>query len=205
MSHLFAYLSRLKLIQRWGLMSSARVENVQEHTLQVAQIAHALAVIQRVHFAGTVNPERVATLALFHDAGEAITGDLPAPIKYFNPQIATAYKALEAVANERLLAMVPPALQETYRTLLVAEEETEREHWALVKAADKIAAYLKCVEELKTGNQEFAKAEAALAESIAALARPEVTYFMTTFVPSCSLSLDELEHIAPTPGQDKLG
>ena len=110
MSHLFAYLSRLKLIQRWGLMSSARVENVQEHTLQVAQIAHALAVIQRVHFAGTVNPERVATLALFHDAGEAITGDLPAPIKYFNPQIATAYKALEAVANERLLAMVPPAL-----------------------------------------------------------------------------------------------
>ncbi|MCB0190120.1 MAG: 5'-deoxynucleotidase, partial [Caldilineaceae bacterium] len=198
MSHFFAYLSRLKLIQRWGLMSSARVENVQEHSLAVAQIAHTLAVIRNVHFGGQVQPERVTTLALFHDASEVITGDLPAPIKYFNPRIAHAYKELEAVANERLLAMMPLALQESYRTILLADHADDTDHWALVKAADKIAAYLKCVEELNTGNQEFAKAQAALAESIAALARPEVTYFMTTFVPSCSLSLDELEHIAPT-------
>src|SRR5688500_2856287 len=191
MSHLFAYLSRMKFIQRWGLMHNTYPENIQEHSLRVAMIAHALAVIRNRLFGGDVNPERVAVLALYHDAGEVLTGDLPAPVKYGNPQIRDAYHTLEAAAHVKLLTLVPDALRDDYRPLFLPEE-TERQHWAIVKAADKICAYVKCVEEVAAGNGEFAQAEKALRASVEALALPEARYFLETFAPSFRLTLDEL-------------
>ncbi|MBE7551981.1 MAG: 5'-deoxynucleotidase [Anaerolineales bacterium] len=191
MSHFFAYLARMKFIQRWGLMRNTHPENIQEHSLQVAMIAHGLALIRNKFFEGTVNPERTAVLALFHDAGEVITGDLAAPIKYFNPKIKQTYGEIERVASQRLHNMLPEELKPAYQSLFFAQEE-DRDHWQLVKAADKICAYLKCLEELKAGNQEFAKAEKAIKATLTELKLPEVDYFMETFIPSMALTLDEL-------------
>ena len=191
MSHFFAYLARMKFIRRWGLMHNTYPENIQEHSLRVAMIAHALAVIRNRLFHGRANPERAAALALFHDASEVLTGDLPTPVKYFNPDIRTAYQGIETVANRKLLDMVPRELQEDYRALFFGQEE-DREHRDLVKAADRLAAYMKCLEELAAGNHEFSKAEKALRASVEALALPEVRYFLDTFVPSFKLTLDEL-------------
>jgi 5'-deoxynucleotidase len=191
MSHFFAYLARMKFIQRWGLMRNTRPENIQEHSLQVAMIAHGLAVIKNRLFNGQVNPERVAVLALYHDVGEVITGDLATPIKNFNPQIKTAYNEIEVVARKKLFNMLPHELKSDYQSLLFPIE-ADREHWSLVKAADKICAYLKCLEELKAGNQEFAKAERAIKAEIDQIDRPEVGYFMDNYGPSFSLTLDEL-------------
>jgi 5'-deoxynucleotidase len=191
MSHFFAYLARMKFIQRWGLMRNTQVENIQEHSLQVAVIAHGLALIKNKLFGGAVNPERIAVLALYHDAGEVITGDLAAPIKYFNPKIKTAYTEIELVAKQRLYYMLPDELKPDYQPILF-EQEADRDHWALVKAADKICAYLKCLEELKAGNQEFIKAEKAIRTTIEKLNLPEVSYFMERCVPSMTLTLDEL-------------
>lgn len=192
MNHFFAYLSRMKFINRWGLMHNTYPENIQEHSLRVAVIAHALAVIRNRVFGGAVNPERTAVLALYHDASEVLTGDLPAPVKNFNPEIKTAYKAIEAAAARKLLQMIPDALQADYRGLFVADA-ADREHRELVTAADKLCAYVKCLEEIGAGNPEFAKAEKALRASLDALALPEVRYFLDTFVPSFRLTLDELE------------
>jgi len=192
MSHLFAYLSRMKFIRRWGLMRNTVAENVEEHSLRVAMIAHALAVIRNRLFAGNVNPERVAVLALYHDASEVLTGDLPAPVKYFNPHIKSAYKAIEWEASLKLLEMVPGPLKPDYRTILLSEEP-DRAHRELVHAADKLCAYLKCLEEAAAGNPEFSKAERALLASVEALDLPEVSYFLATFTPSFRLTLDELE------------
>jgi 5'-deoxynucleotidase len=191
MSHFFAYLSRMKFIRRWGLMHNTYPENIQEHSLRVAMIAHALGVIKNRLFQGRANPERVAVLALFHDASEVLTGDLPTPVKYFNPEIRAAYQAIETVANRKLLDMVPGELREDYRALLSGQDD-DREHHDLVKAADRLAAYIKCLEELAAGNHEFSKAEKALRGSVEALALPEVRYFLDTFVPSFKLTLDEL-------------
>lgn len=191
MSHLFAYLSRMKFIKRWGLMHNTYPENIQEHTLRVVMIAHALAVIRNRLYGGQVRPERVAVLALYHDAGEVLTGDLPAPVKYFNPQIRTAYRAIEAAAHDKLFAMVPDALRDDYRPLLYADE-ADRPHWELVKAADKLCAYVKCMEEVAAGNGEFVKAEKALRAAVDALELPEVRYFLETFAPSFRLTLDDL-------------
>jgi len=191
-SHFFAYLSRMKFIQRWGLKNNTYVENIQEHSLQVAMVAHALGVIRNEMFAGNVNPERVAVLALYHDASEVITGDLPTPIKYFNPEIKTAYKKIEAVANQKLLDMVPEPLKGHYRPLFLETSE-DHGHHELVKAADKICAYLKCIEEVASGNNEFSKAEKQLRTRVEALDLPEVEYFLQTFLSSFSLTLDELE------------
>jgi len=157
----------------------------------VALIAHALAVIRNRLFKGTVNPERVALLAVFHDAGEVITGDLATPIKTFNPEIKAAYRRLEDVARERLLGMLPEELKPDYRPLLFAQD-ADREHWQLVKAADKIAAHLKCVEERQCGNHAFVKAEKALKRTIDGLELDEVRYFMDTYAGSFLLTLDEL-------------
>jgi 5'-deoxynucleotidase len=192
MSHFFAYLSRMKFIKRWGLMHNTYPENIQEHSLRVAMIAHALAVIRNRVFDGAVNPERTAVLALYHDASEVLTGDLPAPVKYFNPEIKTAYKAIEAAAGRTLFQMLPAVLQADYQGLFMPDE-ADRMHHALVTAADKLCAYLKCLEEVGAGNPEFAKAEKALRASVDALALPEVRYFLDTFVPSFRLTLDELE------------
>jgi 5'-deoxynucleotidase len=138
-----------------------------------------------------VNPERTAVLALYHDASEVLTGDLPAPVKYFNPEIKTAYREIEVAAEKKLLNMIPDELKEDYQTLLVAEKG-DRVHRDLVKAADKLCAYLKCLQEIGAGNQEFAKAEKALRASVEELDLPEVRYFMDKFVPSFRLTLDEL-------------
>jgi 5'-deoxynucleotidase len=180
----------MKFIKRWGLMHNTYSENVQEHSLRVAQIGHALALIRNRRFGGSVNPERVVVLALYHDAGEVLTGDLPSPIKYFNPDIQKAYHAIEASAAERLVDMVPDELASDYRDVLTPSGDDE--HVELVKAADKLCAYIKCLEETAAGNREFSRAQQSLKKSVDAIDLPEVTYFLKTFVPSFELTLDEL-------------
>ena len=180
MSHLFAYLARMKFIKRWGLMHTTYPESIQEHSHRVAVIAHTLATIRNRLFGGRVDPARAAVLALYHDAGEVLTGDMPAPVKYFNPEIRGAYHAIEAAANQRLLEMVPEALRADYQPFFIAATE-DHACWELVKAADKLCAYLKCVEEVAAGNREFSRAEQALRATVEALPLPEVRYFLETF------------------------
>jgi 5'-deoxynucleotidase len=191
MSHLFAYLSRMKLIRRWGLMHSTRPENVQEHSLRVAQIAHALAIIRNRMFGGIVDADRVAALALYHDASEVLTGDLPTPVKTFNPEIHVAYRSIEQAAREKLLSMVPGPLRPDYERYFHPQLDDEVP-LTLVRAADKLCAWVKCVEELSAGNPEFVQAEKALRAAVEQIDLAEVRYFVETFVPSFRLTLDEL-------------
>ena len=190
-SHFFAHLFRMKLINRWPLMRNINTENVAEHSHQVALVAHMLAVIERQYFGGDLDPERVATLALFHDASEVLTGDLPTPVKYFNPQIADEYKKIEAIAEQKLLSMLPPELQSVYRDYLLGECYSPAEK-LLVNAADNLCAYLKTLEEITAGNREFTIARRRLEKMLAAAQSPAVQYFLDTFVPSFALSLDEI-------------
>ena len=189
-SHFFAYLSRMRFIQRWALMRNTAPENVQEHSHQVAVLAHALAVIRNEKFGGTVDPGAVAVAALYHDASEILTGDMPTPIKYDNPAIRKAYKDVEAVAEGKLLAMLPEELQAVYAPILTP---TDPEVIRLVKAADKLSAYIKCVEELKAGNNEFREAAAQTRKALEGYGLPEVAYFLDTFIDSFALTLDELK------------
>jgi 5'-deoxynucleotidase len=191
MSHFFAYLSRMRFIRRWGLMHSVQRENIQEHSLRVAMIAHALGIIRNRLFGGTVNPERIAVLALYHDASEVLTGDLPRPVKYYNPELETSYRMIEAVAREKLLGMVPDALKPDYAALFRSDSVAAVDQ-ELVKAADKLCAYMKCLEEITAGNREFVEAEKALRQTVEQIDLPEVRYFVETFVPSFKLTLDEL-------------
>lgn len=191
MNHFFAYLARMKLIQRWGLMRNVQRENIQEHSLQVAQIAHGLAHIRNVYFKGKLDPERIMALAVFHEVGEVITGDIATPIKYYNPEVKKAFGNLEEIAKQGLYAMLPIQLQEKYNSYFF-HQKADEENWKIVKAADKISAYLKCVEELKMGNGEFLKAEKSIKAEIERFELLEVKYFMDNFVPSFSLTLDEL-------------
>jgi 5'-deoxynucleotidase len=175
------------------LMRNTIRENIQEHSLQVAMIAHGLALLKNQYCGGAVNPERVAVLAMFHEVSEVITGDLATPIKYFNPEIKKAYKEIEGIAEERLFSMLPGQLQASYRELLFPEEDPDqKQHLELVKAADKLAAYFKCLEELQTGNQEFSQAAKTLKAQIDHLGLREVELFLEQFAPSFSLTLDEL-------------
>ena len=190
MKHFFAYISRMKLIQRWGLMRNTRPENDMEHALQAAIIAHGLAALAVTRFSKTVNPEHVMALAMYHDAGEVITGDMPTPIKYHNPFLRTEYKKLEHLAHEKLLSMLPRDLQPSFEPYLMPRDDSYE--WKLVKAADRICAYIKCVEEEKAGNSEFLKAKASVYQSILEIDLAEVQAFMLEFVPSFGLSLDEL-------------
>jgi 5'-deoxynucleotidase len=192
MSHFFAYLSRMKFIRRWSLMRNSHPENIQEHSLRVAMIAHNLAVIRNHVFGGAVDPQRTAVLALFHDSGEVITGDLPTPIKNFNPAIKDAYRGIEKVAGRRLFDMIPDELKVEYESIFFPDAP-DREHMELVHAADKLCAYLKCMEELGAGNREFVKAEKSIKSMLKRLHLPEVDYFLKTYVPSFSLTLDELD------------
>ena len=188
-SHFFAYISRMRFIQRWALMRNTAPENVQEHSHQVAVLAHALAVIRNEKFGGRLDPGAVAVAALYHDASEILTGDMPTPIKYDNPAIQRAYKQVESVAEEKLLSMLPDDLREEFRPAITIPDENIR---AVVKAADKLSAYLKCVEEVKGGNLEFKKAKE---QTYAALCRdpiPALQYFMDNFLEGFSLTLDEL-------------
>jgi len=190
-SHFFAYLARMKFIQRWGLMRNTRLENTQEHSLQVAMIAHALAVIGNRKFGRQVDPNRTALLAVYHDAEEVITGDVPTPIKYFNPTIKEALFDIETVARNRLLAMLPQELQSEYEDLFF-HTDADAEAWRVVKQADKVCAYLKCIEESKAGNEEFQKAEQTILRELLRDEDPALQYFLETFVPSFRLTLDEL-------------
>ena len=189
-SHFFAYVSRMRFIQRWALMRNTAPENVQEHSHQVAVLAHALAVIRNEKFGGTVDPGQVAVAALYHDASEILTGDMPTPIKYDNPAIRKAYKDVEAVAEGKLLAMLPEELQPVYAPILTPMDP---EVIRLVKAADKLSAYIKCVEELKAGNNEFREAAAQTRKALETYELPEVRYFLETFMDSFALTLDELK------------
>ncbi|ACT13805.1 MULTISPECIES: 5'-deoxynucleotidase [Pectobacterium] len=195
-SHFFAHLSRLKLISRWPLMRNVRTENVSEHSLQVAFVAHALAVIKNRKFEGNLNAERIALLAMYHDASEVLTGDMPTPIKYYNAQIAHEYKKIEKIAQQKLVEMLPEELQQDYRMLL-DDSYTSEEERAIVKQADALCAYLKCLEELSAGNAEFTLAKARLEKTLQLRHSPEMDYFMTVFVPSFSLSLDEISQDSP--------
>jgi 5'-deoxynucleotidase len=188
--HFFAYLARMKLIDRWSLMRCTQRENVQEHSLQVAILAHALCLIKNKYFEGRVNAENVALKAIFHDATEVLTGDLPTPVKYFNDEIREAYNQIEEHAVDQLMKLLPPEFIDDYRSLLSEDPETK----AIIKAADTLAAYLKCVEEEAAGNREFSRAKKSIEAKLQEFRKraPEVEYFMTTFVPSFSLTLDEL-------------
>ncbi|MCG6289812.1 5'-deoxynucleotidase [Vibrio vulnificus] len=181
----------MKLIQRWPLMRSVSSENVSEHSLQVAFVAHALALIKNKKFGGHINAERVAVLAMYHDSSEVLTGDLPTPVKYYNPEIAKEYKKIEAAAEQKLLSMLPEEFQEDFRPFVISQQTSEEEA-QIVKQADSIGAYLKCLEELSAGNHEFALAKKRLDITLAERKTPEMDYFLNTFAPSFELSLDEI-------------
>ncbi len=193
MYHFFAMLSRMKYISRWGLMHNTRSENLCEHSFETAVVAHALAVLRNTRYGGHVDEQRTALLALFHDSTEIVTGDMPTPVKYYSPKIRSAYAEVETVARERLLAFLPKDLKPTYRPLLGEPLESDRDLLVLVKAADKISAVIKCVEERRMGNREFANAEETLRKTIVQMHLPEADCFMEEFLPSYSLTLDEQE------------
>ena len=188
-SSFFAYIFRMRYIARWALMRNTRTENVEEHSYEVAVLAHALAVVGQEIFHKDVNPDRVATAALFHDAPEIITGDLPTPIKYFNPAIKSAYDQVEAVAQDKLLSMLPPELVPAYEPLV---READPEVRRYVKAADKLAAWLKCQEELKAGNAEFRRAAGETLTALRAMGMEEVDWFMEQLGGAFQLTLDDL-------------
>ncbi|MFC0179798.1 5'-deoxynucleotidase [Thorsellia kenyensis] len=190
-SHFMAQISRLKLINRWPLMRNVRTENVSEHSLQVAFVAHMLAVIKNRVFDGQLNPEKIALYAIYHDVSEVLTGDMPTPIKYFNPQIAEEFKKIEKIAEHKMLSMLPEALQSDFAWLFnsaTVDESTK----IIVKQADTLCAYLKCLEELSAGNNEFLLAKTRLEKTLAKDNSNEMDYFMRIFVPSFTLSLDEM-------------
>ncbi len=191
MSHFFAFLARMKFIQRWGLMRNTQSENIQEHSLQVAMIAHSLAEIRNSVFGGSVDAGKTAVLGMYHEVSEVFTGDLPTPVKYFNPQIKAVYKDIERQAQKKLLLMLPEELQASYTGIIQQDEENEL--WQLVKAADKLSAYLKCVEEIKVGNQEFNVAYTQIQQELLQSPLPEVRYFLDAFADSFGLTLDELK------------
>ena len=187
----FAYLSRMRYIDRWALMRNALPENVQEHSHMVAVLAHALAVIRREIFHGDIDPGEAAIAALYHDAPEILTGDLPTPVKYFNPGIRDAYKQVEEVSANKLLSMLPGELRPSFDPYV--REDLDPELLKIVKAADKLSAYIKCVEEQKAGNSEFKKAAEQTRAALEGMDLPELDYFMERFLPAFELTLDELQ------------
>ena len=185
----FPMIARMRYINRWGLMRNTQTENIQEHSHMVAVLAHALAVIENEKFGGQVDPGQVAVAALYHDASEILTGDMPTPIKYDNPAIQSAYQQVEAVAEQKLLSMLPEELRPAYEDAITIPDPEVK---ALVKAADKLDAYLKCVEELKAGNAEFKKAKEQTYAALCQNPIPALRYFMEHFLADFSLTLDEL-------------
>ncbi len=186
----FALISRMKYIDRWALMRNTETENIQEHSHQVAVLAHGLAVIENRYFGGQLDVGTVALAAIYHDAAEIITGDMPTPIKYYNDQLRDAYRDVEHMAEQKLLSMLPEDLRPDYGALLSPADPDVRR---IVKAADKLSAYIKCVEELKAGNMEFRKAREQTWEGLRALSFPALDYFIEHFLPSFELTLDELD------------
>ena len=187
--HFFAYVSRLRYIRRWGLMRSVMPENDAEHSLQVAMIAHAIAIIGRDTYGRDVDPEHVLALGVYHDVSEVITGDMPTPVKYQTDELRKSYKDVERMANDRLLSMLPDGMRTAYEPYLSAPEGYDRQ---VVKAADSISAYLKCLEEKRAGNREFEAAGESIKRGLEQIDLPEVQDFIRMFLPSFELSLDEL-------------
>lgn len=186
----FALMGRMNCIDRWGLMRNTRIENIQEHSHMVAVLAHALAVIGREKYGSAVDPNEAAVAGLYHDASEILTGDLPTPVKYDNPAIKDAYKAVERVAAEKLLSMLPGELRPAFDPYV--KEELDPDLLAVVKAADKLAAHIKCLEELRAGNSEFKLAARQTRAALDAMDLPELDYFIKHFLPAFELTLDEL-------------
>lgn len=186
----FPMISRMKYINRWGLMRNSEVENIQEHSHMVAVLAHGLAVIENTLFDGNYDPSQVALIALYHDASEILTGDLPTPIKYDNPDIKKAYQTVESMAEAKLLSMLPNSLQDAFKPVLSPEDP---EIHKLVKAADKLSAHIKCIEEVKAGNTEFILAKKQTLEALKSSKLPSLDYFIEHLLPDFELTLDELQ------------
>lgn len=189
MNNFFGMLARMKYINRWGLMRNTITENIAEHSLEVAIIAHSLAIIGNTYFGKKLDAEHIAVLAIMHDTTEIITGDLPTPIKYYAPEIRDSYKKVEEIAAEQLLAELPAEMQPAYEKIL---KEEKNEDWKYVKAADKLSAYIKCIEEKNMGNTDFKKAEETLKKSVEEMKMEEVDFFMEKFLPSYTMTLDEI-------------
>lgn len=190
-SHFYAYISKIRWLQRWGLKRNVINENVMEHSWEVATIAHALGLIRNSRFKGELDVNAIVVAALYHDCGEVITGDMPSPIKYFSPEITLAYKAVEKQAESKLLALLPAELQPDFRKVLL-HEEIPAEHLQIIKAADTLCAYIKCKSEVSAGNLEFSQAEKDVKARLDLIDLQEVSYFLDVFVPSYGLTLDEL-------------
>jgi len=187
----FAFLARMQYINRWGLMRNTQPENIKEHSLDVAMLAHVLTVIRNTFYNGTLDPNLAAMYGIFHDASEIFTGDMPTPVKYFSPDFKKSFHQLEDRARKKLLAMLPPELSQVYEPLFFFEEQ-DQEYQPIIKAADKIAALIKCIEEEKSGNLEFMRAGKEHLENLRKSSLPEVIYFLDHFLPGYRLSLDEL-------------
>ena len=189
MNNFFGMLSRMKYINRWGLMRNNINENIAEHSLQVAIIAHGLAVIGNKRFGRNLNAEHIAVMGIMHDTTEIITGDLPTPIKYYAPEIRDAYKKVENIAANQLLKELPEDMQEAYEDILIEDDSME---WKYVKAADKLSAYIKCIEEKNTGNTDFAKAEDTIRKALEDMQMEEIDVFIEEFLPAYVMTLDEI-------------
>lgn len=186
-SNYYAVLSRMKNIYRWGLMRNTRRESLGEHSFEVALVAHALAVINNERLGGNADPNLCATAALFHDTSEIITGDMPTPVKYHNPEIRDAYKKVEKIAEDKLISMLPEDMQKNFASLYEPDEQTAK----IIKAADKISALIKCIEETEMGNKEFKEAKVSIERSLKEMNMPEVNIFLNDFIDGFTLTLDE--------------
>lgn len=190
-NNFYAMLSRMKYINRWGLMNNTRQENIAEHSLEVALLAHALVTISNTRFGTNLNADRVAVMAIFHDASEIITGDLPTPVKYYNEEIRKSYKQIENISEKKILSMLPDDLKPSYESLIDATK-ADIELEIYVKAADKLSALIKCLSELSMGNKEFVKAERTIREALDEMTLPALNVFMEEFLPAYTLTLDEM-------------
>ncbi|WP_251424739.1 5'-deoxynucleotidase [Veillonella agrestimuris] len=192
MSSFFAFLKRMRFINRWSLMRNTERENIQEHSLEVAMIAHNLAALRNEYFGGSVDLNKVAVIAMYHEVSEIFTGDMPTPIKYFDPKLRSLYGEIETLAQEKMLTTLPARLQSVYRPILVEAEHSEE--WPLVKAADTLSAYMKCVNELHAGNDEFKEAHDSILIKLKELNMPEVDMFIEEYIPALDKSLDQLNY-----------
>ena len=189
MSSFFAMISRMKYIDRWGLMNNTKTENISEHSLETAILSHALVTIANERLGESLNTDRAAVIALFHDSSEILTGDMPTPVKYYNPDIRDAYKTVEKVAEDKLISMLPEDLRGVYRNVISNDDEVLERY---VKAADKLSALIKCIEEVRMGNNEFLKAKESTESALEKMDLPALRIFMSEFLPSYYLTLDEL-------------
>ena len=194
MVHFFAMLSRMKYINRWGLMRNTRQENICEHSLETALIAHALATVGNRRFGKAYDPERAAMLAVLHDASEIITGDMPTPVKYHSEEIRRAYGEVEDRAVDHLVSMLPEEMRQDYQELMTLSGARDEALKPLVKAADRLSALIKCVEERKSGNRDFAKAEQTITQSVREMKLPEADWFLEECLPSYGLTLEEQDY-----------